>query len=259
MRSILAAVIVLSLTGVVCAEPSLTGTASELANYLSAVPQSVAVTGKAEIKVAADRAVLTLKVITEDKTLTGALKKNQGIRNDVKTSLEKGGIAADRIKGSRFSSTPNYGLWSDKVRSYKVENIITVKVSDEGEFQLVAAELDKHPEMTYLGMTFERSDQTELKQKAIAQACEAAVAKVKLFEEKLGVKLTTVAFSQPTFGVVIAGLENAGGYGNVSNFSKVASSRGESGEEAAVSQFDEMTFTAEVTLTCRLVEVQSEK
>jgi uncharacterized protein len=258
MRPILSTILVLAFASTVLAEPSLTGTATELSNYLSGVPQTVAVTGRAEIKVPADRAVIQLKVSTEDKLLQGALKKNQTIRNDTKTSLEKAGIAADRIKGSRFSSTPSYGLWSDKIKSYKVENIITVSVSNEDEFQLVTAELDKHPEISYQGMSFERSDKADLKQKAIAQACEAAVAKKKLFEEKLGVKLTIVRFAEAFSGPVPMQQRFIGGYagkdGSMGSVAQVSNSISSEGGET-VSQFDEMTFTAEVTLECKLQPV----
>jgi uncharacterized protein len=219
----------------------------------------MSVTGRAEIKVPADRAVLQLKVTTEDKSLQGALKKNQGIRNDVRASLVKGGIAEDRIKGSKFSSTPNYGFWGDKVKSYKVENMITVSVSNEDEFQLVAGELDKHPEISYQSMSFERSDMAELKKKAIDQACEAAVAKKKLFEDKLGVKLTIVRFGESFSGTTLGRPMTVGGAlskdGRVANVSNSFAYEG--GED--VSQFDEMTFTAEVMLECRLLEVKNEK
>jgi uncharacterized protein len=252
MRSIIAAIIVMSLSASVLAEPNLTGTATELSNYLANIPQTVAVTGKAEIKVPADRAVIQLKVTTDEKSLQGAMKKNQTIRSDIKASLVAGGIAEDRIKGSRFSSTPRTGLWSEKVKSYKVENGITVSVASEDEFQLVAGELDKHPELSYQGMSFERSDKTQLKQQAIAQACEAAMAKKQLFEDKLGVKLTTVGFAQPDSVVIVAGLGRRTTLGLAANVSSAPASPAEGDEEAGISQFDEMTFVAEVTLECRL-------
>ena len=51
------------------AEPEIKGTASELVHYLNAIPKMVVITGEAEIRVPAHRAILSLRVITENKSL----------------------------------------------------------------------------------------------------------------------------------------------------------------------------------------------
>ena len=62
------------------AEPELKGTAVELTQYLTAVPQLVALTGESEMKVPADRAVVSLMVVTENKSLQEASRLNQEAR-----------------------------------------------------------------------------------------------------------------------------------------------------------------------------------
>jgi len=61
------------------AEPELKGSPTELALYLAGLPKTVAVTGESEVKVQADRAVVSLKVTTENRSLQDALRLNGGI------------------------------------------------------------------------------------------------------------------------------------------------------------------------------------
>jgi uncharacterized protein YggE len=251
MRPIISAIVVLLLTYYASAEMSLTGTPGDLSSYLSASEHDVTVEAQVEVKVPADRAVVQLMVTTDDKSLQSALKKNQTIRTDLKSALEKGGIAADRITGSRFSSTPSRGFLSDKVKSYRVTNSVKVTVSSEDEFQLVAGEMEKHPEITYQGIRFERADEGELKRKALAEACDAAIAKKHLIAGKLGMKLVVTKVSERVSDTTAMSLPE----GTMAGLSamKGGSAFYEAGAEApAVSQFDEVTYIAEVTLVCRL-------
>ena len=62
------------------AEPEIKGTATELAQYLNAIPKLVTVTGEAEVRVPAHRAVLSLRVITENRSLQEAFRMNLEVR-----------------------------------------------------------------------------------------------------------------------------------------------------------------------------------
>src|SRR6266516_5249588 len=67
----------------VSAEPELRGTPAELTAYLAGLPKMVSVTGESEVKLPADRAVITLKISTESKSLQEALRLNQEMRGRV--------------------------------------------------------------------------------------------------------------------------------------------------------------------------------
>jgi hypothetical protein len=177
------------------AEPELKGTASELSQYLANAPKTVSIVGEAELKVAADRAVVSLKVSTDSKALHEALRANQESRLKLLTQLKKQGIPAEHIKESKFSSTPKFGWFGDKAKSYRVENLVKVTVLDEKEFQVVAAMVDNFPEVQFVGADFDSGDKEALKLKAAAMACDNADARKKVYEEKLGMKLTPVRFS----------------------------------------------------------------
>src|SRR5690242_12996660 len=62
-------ILILGFAPLVHAEPELKGTPSELGNYLNTIPKTVLVTGEAEVKVPADRALVTLRVRTENHSL----------------------------------------------------------------------------------------------------------------------------------------------------------------------------------------------
>ncbi len=194
MRHVISTCFGLLLIQQLSAEPELKGSPTELAAYLVTLPKTVSVAGDSEIKVQADRAIINLKVTSENKSLQEALRVNQEIRNKILNSLKDRDISTDRILASKFSSTPKYGMFSDKAKSYRVENIIKVTVRDEKEFQATAHLVDAFAEVQYLGIDFEHSDKEALKKKALAQALDDAADRKKVFEEKLGVKLMPKGF-----------------------------------------------------------------
>lgn len=195
MNKLIVALLSLLLASNLLAEPELKGSASELAAFLSAVPKSVSVTGEAEVKANADRAVISLSVVTESKSLQDAARLNQEVRNKIVKRLKDADLAPERIQASKFSSTPKYGIFSEKAKSYRVENILKITALDEKEFQAVASQVDGIAEVRYAGIDFEHSDKEGLKTKALTQALANATAKKKVYEDQLGVKLTPRGFS----------------------------------------------------------------
>src|SRR6185295_6330210 len=102
------------------------------------------------------------------------LRANQEVRAKIINALKERGLAADKIQASKFSSTAKTGMFSDKAKSYRVENFLKVKVQDEKEFQTVAHVIDAMSEVQYAGVDFEQSDKEALKSKALAQALDNA-------------------------------------------------------------------------------------
>ncbi len=185
------------LSGRVFAQAELKGTPSELADFLPKVPKTVFVGGEAEVKAQADRAVVRLKVTTTGKGLEQALQANQQARAKFAEFLSGRGIQAGQIQASKFSSTPKYGMFSEKVKSYRVDHLLKITVQNEEQFQAVAKAVDTMPTLEYLGVDLEHSNEDGLKAQAIGRACDNANERKKVFEDRLGLKLTAKAFNDP--------------------------------------------------------------
>lgn len=175
----------------------LKGTPSELSGVLTNVPNTAAITGEAEVRVQADRAIISVKVSTSAKELGQALRANQQARTKLNDRLTSQGISPDQVRASKFSSTEKYSMFSEKVKSHRVDNLLKVTVRNEQEFQVVADSVDAIAEAQYLGLEFERSDKEEIKLRAIGEACDNATERKKVFEQELGLKLTPKRFAEP--------------------------------------------------------------
>jgi uncharacterized protein len=258
MKIITTAVLALLTVSSAFAEPEMRGSPTELTQYLKDIPKTVSVTGSAEVKVQADRAVVSLSVRTEDKLLETAVRNNKKLRADITASLVQKGIKADQIKASQFSQTPKYGWIGDKPKSYVVENTIKVTVHSEKEFEAVAGVIDTVPESRYVGVEFEQTDKFTYKSKALAEACDKASEKKTLLESKFGFKLVpqkinegvkvmpTAAAKMAQYGEYYA-RSSAPGFASRSNSEVAADSSDEGG-----SSFGELVYQAEVMVEYRV-------
>jgi uncharacterized protein YggE len=259
MRKIFLALISLVLVSKLSAEPELKGSPAELAAYLAGLPKLVSVAGEAELKVPADRALVSLRVTTEHKTLQETMRANQEARAKLVAWLKDRGVPADRIQASKFSSTVKTGVFTDK-KGYRVENVLNVRVLDEKEFQAVAQSVDAIAEVQYAGVTFEQSDKEALRNKALAQALDNASERKRVFEERLGIKLTPKAFTQAAIGTGRTLEEARNKYGYISAqagsapemFAKRSSAAAAVGDAAVLEEsgllFGELVFVARVTV-----------
>ena len=180
------------------AQAELRGTETELTEFLPKVPRTVFVCGQAEVKAQADRAVIRLKVSTTGKGLEQALQANQQARTKLLEFLSGRGIPAGQVQASKFSSTPKYGMFSEKVKSYRVDHLIKVTAQNEEQFQAVAKAVDTIPALEYLGVDLEHSSEDRLKAEAIGRACDNANERKKVLEERLGLKLTAKGVADPS-------------------------------------------------------------
>jgi uncharacterized protein YggE len=229
------------------AEPELKGSPTELEAYLEGPKQKVTIQGTAETKVPAERATVRLLIKTEDDSLSDSLKKNQKVRGEIADEIEKAGIRAGAIHGARFASTPQRGWLTDKIRNYTVENEIQIAVTNEVEYQAVAAVLDDHKEAAFGGVKFEVQRPLDHKRNALRDACTAVSEKAKVFEETLGVKLKPVTFTENTSGPGQP-VPYAAGMKASANIAQVYDEY-----SPGPSQFDELVFNATVTVTYEVV------
>jgi len=234
------------------AEPEIKGTPSEVAQYLQGISKSVTVVGEEELKVTADHANVSLRAVTESKSLQDALRQNQDVRSKIIASLKDKGIDAEHVQASRFSSTPKYGLFGDKPKSYKVENVIKITVQSEKEFQAVAALVDVMPEVRYDGIEFASPDKDAWKTRAVTQAIDKADERKRLYEEKLGIKLAPKSISEG--GVAMQANQAYGFHAGLYALSSAPRVSPEpapvvaAANEEAANDFGEVIYRAQVTV-----------
>ena len=242
----------------VWAEPEIKGAPAELANYLAGQQVQASIVGEAEVKVPADRAVVTLRLTSEHKSLREASQANHQLRSTLTTYLTENGVGADRIRSAKFSSTPRTGSWTDKVKSYRIESQLEVTVHDDKEFQTAAGSVDKWNDVTYAGVKFEHSEKDALRLKAIGQACDKAMARKKTYEEKLGVKLSVKRFCEsgefrpmaPARIFIERESAQAGSPPTSLGRAKAVSTL--PGEDEPTAAFGELVFRASVAIECAL-------
>lgn len=236
------------------AETELKGNPNELKAYLAGLPSTVNITGESEVKVVADRARVTLKVSTENKSLVEALRSNQDMRTKVATLLKEGGIGSDQIQAARFSSTQKYGVFSEKAKSHVVDNFLKIGVRDEKEFQAVASAVDRWSEVHFLGIEFEHTNKEAVKARAKGQACDAAEEQRKLYEGKFGVKLVAKGMTEvPVAPVPVNHVVYGYTYAPLSKgLDRTTSLPGANATEVvgeSGSPFGELTYTAKVIVS----------
>ncbi len=238
MLKILTLVLFSFFSVVASAEPELTGTPSELEPFLNGIPKIVTFTATAKQQMAMSKAIVRLAVETESKELAVALQENLELRSFIKAELNKAGIPKSNIKESKFSSTPEYGFFDERPKSYKVENILAVEISDETQMIAVAALSDKLGQVQYLASKAKAEDKPSVKHALLEQAIQLAQDKAELFKSKLGLQLQAIEFQElPTEQIVVTGHRSLREKsGSTSYFSAdIANSFGQSTQQVSVS------------------------
>lgn len=178
------------------AEPEVKGSPSELKSFLHPRDNLVMITESADEKAYSDTAIVTLVVTTEDKQNSVSMRENSRIRQAIVEKLLALGIAADKIKNSKFSSSPQYGWFGKKPDSFKIVNRVTVTISEESQLQKIAEISDSYPESSISSTLFEHSKKDFYQQKVKEKALEKVLARKAFYERSLGVKLTPVSFNE---------------------------------------------------------------
>lgn len=179
------------------AGPELHGNAEELTALLAGLPKPTAIAGHATKEFQADRAVVLLLVVTEDDSLNDALNQNLRLRRELLQALTKRGIGKERINSSKFSSIPERGKISGKIRQYHVENQVRIAIESEEEFLAVAEQVDRESKLQYQRMDMEDSQKATRELAVLGQALDQVLVKKKTLEEKLGITLVPKQVTQP--------------------------------------------------------------
>ena len=177
----------------VFAAAQITGTRTELQAYLKDSLQTVTLSAKASSIVLSSRAVVKLLVVTESTSLATALKGNSDVRDKVRTQIERKGVDSRNIRESKFSTTPNYGLFG-KPKSFRVENIMTVIVTTEDQLIQVASVTDRNRDVHHLSTSAEVGDTKQVFNDLLRRALVDVKKKAEIYKKEFGVKLVPIAF-----------------------------------------------------------------
>lgn len=172
------------------------GTPDELNLMVGPKPEQSSITGTGVIKAQADKVILRLNIVTEDKLLQEAIEKNNSLRKQLIEELTKAGLDRKQIAVAKFSWTPEMGIFGEKVKKYKISNDIKVTLTDEDQFIHCAVLIDRHKEIDYAGLSYHHSNHEQLKLDALEKACQNATSKKEIYEKALGVKLKPIKMTE---------------------------------------------------------------
>ncbi len=196
-------VLVLLIAKSAYAEPRIEGTISELREYfLSENVNTVVLEATASNKVSYNKAVIKLLIKTENKNLATALEVNSKIRAKIKKMLVSSGIDKKNIKESKFSSTPEYGIFGDEPDSYKVENVLSIVVNTEQQMIKVASISDKEKGVRYVSSKPEIGDRSQIRSELIKGALAKINDKAVIYQNNLKIKLIPESFEDVSFNFI---------------------------------------------------------
>lgn len=178
------------------ATPELKGSPTELSSYLSNLPKVVALTGEAKIVLQAESGVVTIGIRSENPQLQKALQNSQKLRKQISGQLVKSGFAQKSIKGTKFSSTPEYGLFGKKPNNYIVDNLFKITVENESQLQEVASIVDDYKEAYYQGLELKEQKKEEIRRQLLDFALANANDRKEVYETKLELTLKPISFEE---------------------------------------------------------------
>jgi len=176
------------------AQPQLSGTPDELRGFLFPRPNTVNISGDAELTAYKDVARVSLLVTTEARSLNAAMADNQNLRNDLIEEFLAAGIDADAINNSKFASSPQYGLFGRNPSSFEVVARLDVEVSSESHLQMLAGAADANEEVEFERIQFEHSEEEEFEQQVQELALQDVMEQKAFYESNLGLELRAVNF-----------------------------------------------------------------
>lgn len=237
------------------AQTELKGSPEDLRSFLHPQSQIVTLNDTAEKTAYSDKAVIHLVITSEAKNLSESLILNNGVRENVTKDLISKGINSKDIKSSKFTSTPQYGLFGKKPSTYKVINRISVSVFEEKNLRNVAQVADAYSEVELAKTEFEHTQKTTFELQVKEDVLNKINNQKNYYEKSLGVQLIPVAFrdsrvhKMPTAGasavadveeVIVTGLRSS----SVSKYQA---------PEPAEPSFDEVIYKAELSVDYKVV------
>ena len=178
----------------VLAQAQLSGTPEELREFLHPRPNTVNINGEGELTAYKDVAKVSLMVTTEARSLSAAMTANQALRNSLVEEFVAAGIPIEDINNSKFSSSPQFGLFGKTPNRYEVSARMEVTAKTEEHLQLLARAADNSTEVEFEQTEFEHSLADEFEDQVREAALNDAMAQKAYYEATLGLELKAVNF-----------------------------------------------------------------
>ncbi len=176
------------------AQPQLSGTPDELRGFLFPRPNTINISGDADLTAYKDVAKVSLLITTEARDLNQAMADNQQLRAEIIEQFIAAGIPADDINNSKFSSSPQYGLFGRNPNAFEVNARLDVSVSSESHLQLVAAAADNDNDVEFESIAFEHSEEDEFERQVRDLALEDVMEQKSYYESTLDLQLQAINF-----------------------------------------------------------------
>ncbi len=174
----------------------LTGNPEELRNFLHPRKNIVSLYASAKLTAYADKAIVHLTITTDKKALAEALEANNQLRKEIKANLIKIGVKAENIHTSQFSSSPQFGWFGSKPKSYQVVNRMSISIFDEDHLTAIARLSDASKAIEISSTQFKHSKKKVFIQRVKQKAMAKIIQQKSFYEDKLGIKLKTQRFSE---------------------------------------------------------------
>ncbi len=181
-------------TPLAVAQAQLSGTPDELRGFLFPQANTVSINGEGELTAYKDLAKISLLVTTDEPSLEQAMAVNQALRLDLIEEFTAAGIAGSDINNSKFSSSPQFGLFGRKPNSFEVTARMEVSVSREEHLQLLAAAADGNKEVEFEQIQFEHSQEEEFEAQVRELALQDVMQQKAYYENNLDLQLKAVNF-----------------------------------------------------------------
>ncbi len=196
MLRLITLVTALTLAGFSTAEPILKGSPEELRQFLDPIEYTVTLNATHDETAYSDKAIVSLTITTEASQLGNSMRTNAALRISITQTLLDAGVGADEINTSKFSSSPQFGWFGSKPKSFEVVNRMSVGITDEAHLQLIAVLTDDNDEVVLAGMKFEHTAKETFENKVRANAMDKALAQKAVLEERLGFVLVPIGFNE---------------------------------------------------------------
>jgi uncharacterized protein len=156
--------------------------------------RQVTVTGDAEVRVAPDKAVITLGVETWNKDLEKACQENDDRVKKTLALLKANQVTGGDMQTGYFTLEPTYETHYDQhnnptkkvLAGYTLNKTITVTVRDLSKFEKILSAVQKDGANTVGGLEFQCTELRKYRDQARAQAVRAAKEKAEALAHEIG-------------------------------------------------------------------------
>ena len=162
-------------------------------------PRLISLTGEGEVTATPDMAILSLGVVSEDRTARQALLANTRAMTALVDAMKKAGVEAKDLQTAGFNVNPKYSRPPRPVQNgqppapqiigYSVRNTLSVRIRDLGSAGEILDQAVSLGSNAISGLTFTVAEPKPLQNAARKAAMADALEKAELYAQAAGVKL----------------------------------------------------------------------